>query len=680
MFVDVLRSWAARQPDRIALTFLEDGETGALPLSYSELDRRARETAVGLGRFARPGEHVLLLHPPGLEFVTAFFGCFYAGVIPVPAYPPRNPRHYPRIESILADASVRCVLTETAFHGRLSAWLEQRASETTVVCTDELTGDADLWRPAVDTTFDTVAFLQYTSGSTGEPKGVMVTHGNLMANQHMIRDAFGHAEGLIQVSWLPVYHDMGLIGNLMQPLFLGGHCVFMSPVAFLQKPFRWLAAITRYRAQGSGGPNFSLRLCSRSITDEQKTELDLSSLQVFFVGSEPINKSVLEEFAFAFRGTGFRREALYCCYGMAETTLLATGSTPGAGPLYEFLDADALASGVAETGDPFAARCHTITGCGKAAGGLELTIVNPATGTPVGDGIVGEIRLRGPNITPGYWRKPELNSITFGPEGAHLRTGDLGYKRNGELFVTGRIKDLIIVRGRNHYPQDIEETVDGSHPALAPNGSAAVLVQTGESEGVAIVCEVQRSMLRSVNVDEVFARVRSAVFDGHELNPVAIALIRPATLPRTSSGKIQRWECRAQYAAGTLDTIAFWRAPAGLPLENSPNAPASPVQGAITSAAVETWLRTWISARLGKPVSTIDAELAFADSGLDSVSAVELSSDLSQWVGLEVSPTLVWDFPTLRMAAEYLAGQADSPEDAADLLARELASLNEETY
>lgn len=703
-FIDVLQSWAALNPERPALTFLEDGELQTRQMSYESLNRRAREVAAGIRKTVRAGDHVLLLHPPGLEFVVAFFGCLYAGVVPVPAYPPRNPRHFPRIESIIADAGARCVLTETDFQGRLSSWLDQRGGTIPVICTDVLHEDPRQWVRPAEVTPDTLAFLQYTSGSTGDPKGVMITHGNVMSNQRMIQEAFGHSEGLVQVSWLPVYHDMGLIGNLMQPLFLGGHCIFMSPVAFLQKPRRWLAAISRYHAQGSGGPNFALRLCTQSITDEQKAGLDLSSLKVFFVGSEPISAAVLEEFTAAFSQTGFRREAFYCCYGMAETTLLATGSTPGAGPIFETVDADALASNVAKPGDSGSAGSRVLVGCGKAAHGQELVIVDPETGVRKADGQIGEIWLRGANVARGYWRKPEITAALFaaqlGNEAGYLRTGDLGFLRNRELFVTGRMKDLIIIHGRNHYPQDIENTVDSSHAALSQNACAAVAIESGGEESLAIVVELQRSMLRSFDADEVFGQIRRAVFEQHELPVHAIVLIRPATLPRTSSGKVQRSECRRRFLAGSLEAAAAWSDSLSDQNASQPTALGRPSR--ITSAKIATWLQNWLGARFGLEPSRIDPDLAFADLGLDSVNAVALANDLSQWLGLDVAPTLAWDVHTIRLASKHLARQLNAPtadlkgtgrsenpmaeshqdsglslEDSAKMLALELASLPE---
>lgn len=683
-FPDVLGSWATLTPRRTALTWLEDGESLAHELTYEALDKRAREISVGIRTHLEPGDRALLLHPPGLEFVTAFFGCLYGGVVPVPVYPPRNQRHFPRIEAILDDAGARCVLTDTTFVARVTAWLEHRGEKLPVISSDQLRGNAEKYEACLDANPDALAFLQYTSGSTGQPKGVMVTHDNLMSNQRMIQTAMGHSEGLVEASWLPVYHDMGLIGNLMQPLFLGGRCVFMSPAAFLQKPVRWLEAITRFRADGSGAPNFAYKLCVRSVTEEQKAKLDLSSLKVLYSGSEPIDAKILDEFAETFRETGLRREALYPCYGMAETTLLATGAISGNGPVYETVDANALALNVALPRDPDSQNTRVVVGCGRTVAGQELRIVDPEnTAAPLEDGRIGEIWIRGAHVAAGYWGKPELTKETFsarlGDDGPFLRTGDLGYMRRGELFVTGRIKDLIIVRGRNHYPQDIESTIERSHQALALSGSAAFSVEEEGEERLVIVSEIQRSMLRSVNPDDVFASVRQAVFEQHDLSVHAIVLIRPATLPRTSSGKVQRRACRAAYLANELDSVAILRErPATVQVAGVA------IEAPDTAADIERWLQKWIAARLNLEPSAVDPERAFADLGLDSVSGVALTTALSEWLGREVSPTLVWDYPTIRLAAEYFAPSIAEPPDsgsvdeAAELLMLELASLRAE--
>jgi acyl-CoA synthetase (AMP-forming)/AMP-acid ligase II/acyl carrier protein len=652
-FVDVLQSWAATRPEHTALTFLEDGESPADILTYRLLDERARRIASGVRKVVQAGDRVLLLHPAGLEFAAAFLGCLYAGVVPVAAYPPRNPRHVARIEAILADADARCVLTQTNFKERLAAWLSHRAGDLPLICSDDMNDDPAGWRPDISTTLDTLAFLQYTSGSTGQPKGVMVTHGNLMSNERMIARATGLPDGFVMVSWLPIYHDMGLIGSLMQPLFLGGHCIFMSPAAFLQKPRRWLAAISTFRAQCSGGPNFAFRLCTRMIQQDQKDSLDLSSLKVLFCGSEPINATDLEQFADAFGECGLRRQALYCCYGMAESTLMATGSKPGTGPLTEVLDADALALNIARVANADSVP-RVVVGCGQAVEGEDVVVVDE-NHRALPDGQVGEIWLRGPNIGRGYWQQPTRTHETFAAhldgssadDGAFLRTGDLGFLRNGELFVTGRIKDLIIIRGRNHYPHDIEFTVQHSHDAFRGAGAAFSVTVEGE-ERLVVVQEIDRH--RHHEAEEAVPLLRAAIVDEYEITPYAVVLVRQNAVPKTSSGKIQRAACAKAYLDGNIATVYEWKDAGVVGIKE----PAQFVEPR-SREDIEDFLLLKLANGLAISPDQIDISQPFSSFGLDSLRTLALLDEVETWLGRSLSPTLFWDYPTVTDLAAHLA-------------------------
>ncbi|HVR99989.1 MAG TPA: fatty acyl-AMP ligase, partial [Thermoanaerobaculia bacterium] len=443
--IELLRERARERPGHRLYTFLADGEEEAGVLSCGELDVRARALGALLRQVAA-GEPVLLLFPPGAEFVTAFFGCLYGGAVAVPAYPPRARRVDSRLWSIFRDARPRVVLTTAAVLARL-AEVRERSPELAAarwIAIDDPaevpSGLADEWRdPGLEP--GAVAFLQYTSGSTSSPKGVRVTHGNLLHNQALIQRAFRQTEESVVVGWLPLYHDMGLIGNVLQPLYSGARCVLMSPWAFLQSPARWLRAISRYRATTSGGPDFAYDLCVRKVRPEQRAGLDLSSWTVAFNGAEPVRAETLERFAAAFAPCGFRREALYPCYGLAEATLFVTGGAPGEPPA---------------TG-PFEGRTLVASGRPDDAS-LEVAIVEPESLARRGEDEVGEIWLRGASVTGGYWSRPELTEASFQAataegDGPYLRTGDLGFLRGGDLYVAGRLKDLIIIRGRNHYPQ-----------------------------------------------------------------------------------------------------------------------------------------------------------------------------------------------------------------------------------
>jgi acyl-CoA synthetase (AMP-forming)/AMP-acid ligase II len=590
------RARAASHGDLPLYTFLPDRgpEEGAV-LTYAGLDLRARAIAAVLMRLGAGGQRALLLYPPGLDFIAAFFGCLYAGVVAVPAYPPRSARALPRLLEIARDARPAVALTtaelKTAIGGLAAQVPELGALR--LVATDEVPpAEAEGWSdPRV--TGETLAFLQYTSGSTAAPKGVMVSHGNLLHNEEMIRQAYGQTADSVIVGWLPLYHDMGLIGNVLQPLFLGARCVLFSPIAFLQSPKRWLAAISRYRATTSGGPNFAYDLCVRKIGEADRADLDLSTWDVAFNGAEPVRAETMERFAAAFAGCGFRPRAFFPCYGLAEATLFVAGA---AGPRAIALDRARLEAGDAKPLPASDPASRTLISSGHAWLGQELAIVDPETMTPCADGKVGEIWVRGPSIAQGYWKRPEATAETFqgrlaGPAGVStgredagaapfLRTGDLGFLDGGDLFVTGRLKDLIIIRGRNLYPQDIELTVERSHAVLRPGCGAAFSVEVGTEERLVVVQELERTegsaALPADAVEEIAEAVRRAVAEEHEAQVQQLVLLRAGSIPKTSSGKIQRRACRAALLGGKLEVLgssvlgggqpAAVAAPAGPPL------------------------------------------------------------------------------------------------------------------
>ncbi|HEV2854487.1 MAG TPA: AMP-binding protein, partial [Thermoanaerobaculia bacterium] len=571
--VDVLCRRAQESPSRIAYRFLADGEVEEDSLSYAELDRRARALGAFLREMGAEGERALLLYPPGLEFVTAFLGCLYGGVVAVPAYPPRSNRPDSRLQAIAEDARPRLALTTPALRDRAAGFAVQNPSLAGVrwIATAEITGvEAGLagnWRPA-DLDPDWPAFLQYTSGSTATPKGVVVRHGNLVHNEGLIQAAFGQSEDSVIVGWLPLYHDMGLIGNVLQPLYCGATCVLMSPVAFLQQPVRWLRAIDRYRATTSGGPNFAYELCVRKVGPEERRSLDLSSWQVAFNGAEPVRAETLERFAEVFAPCGFRREAFFPCYGLAEATLFVSGGKRGAGASLRELDAGALERNLAQPARP-ESPSRWLVGCGHAPPDQRVVIADPESRLALPEGQVGEVWISGPSVAGGYWNRPEETERMFGARLAdggperYLRTGDLGFLVEGSLFLTGRVKDLIILRGRNLYPQDIERTVERSHPALRPGCGAAFAVEVDGEERLVVVQEVERDAERRWSREpgelrEALEAVRRAVAEEHEAAPYTVVLVRIGTVPKTSSGKIRRGSCREDFLAGRLEPVGVW--------------------------------------------------------------------------------------------------------------------------
>jgi acyl-CoA synthetase (AMP-forming)/AMP-acid ligase II len=514
--VGVLHARAREAPTQIAYTFLADGEQQTLVWSYGELERRSRAVAVHLRSRLEPGDRVVLSYPPGLDFVAAFFGCLYAAMIavPMPATHPR--RSAERMAAVAADCQPALVLGPH---------------------TDIASDVADDWQPpALDP--DGVAFLQYTSGSTARPKGVKVTHANLLANLAMIQAAEANDASSRGLSWLPAHHDMGLIEGILQPLYAGYPAWLMPPTAFLQRPLRWLEAISRLRITVSGAPDFAYALCARRIADEELGQLDLRSWRVAYNGSEPVSARTLAAFAQRFAPCGFREAALRPVYGLAEATLLVS-ATPGerASPRALTLDAAALAEGrvqLAGSGDPAALN---IVSCGPPVHGTEISIRAP-------DGQVGEIQVSGPAVTCGYWN--ERN--TPGP----LVTGDLGFLHQGELYVTGRLKDLVILRGRKLYPQDIERSAEDCHGAI--KAAVAFAVQEEHIDRLIVLAEVERAA--DADWQDVLHALADAVFRRHECAIAATVLVRRGTLPRTSSGKLMRFRCREQFLAGSLHEVA----------------------------------------------------------------------------------------------------------------------------
>lgn len=563
--VDLLRHQAEHQPDLSVYTFLTDNEIAEEQLTCAQLDQRARAIAAFLQQqYSVHGERILLLYPPGLDYIVSFFACLYAGAIAVPSYPPRLNKPDARLNAIIADAQAQFVLTTAEILDKLE-WRKEHlpdSQELHWLSTEGIDVNvAEEWqRPQL--TSDAIAFLQYTSGSTGKPKGVMVTHGNLLDNLVQIYRCFGHNSQSQGVIWLPPYHDMGLIGGILQPLYGGFPVVLMSPLAFLQTPLRWLQAVSHYRGTTSGGPNFAYDLCVQKIKPEERDQLDLSSWEVAFCGAEPIRAPTLKRFADYFAPCGFRYEAFYPCYGLAEATLIVSGGDKRAAPVVFSFQSELLAQNQAQLSLSAAdqSRQLLLTGSGASLPEQKLAIVQPETALPCAAGEVGEIWVASQSVAKGYWQQPETTATTFQAyiagtgEGPFLRTGDLGFLHEQELFVMGRLKDMIIIRGQNYYPEDIEQTINDSHPAIQPNSGAVFAVEKEGSELLTAVYELQRSH-RNANPEEVVKAVRFAVSENHALQLHTVALVRPMSVPKTSSGKIQRRRCQQMFLANELKLI-----------------------------------------------------------------------------------------------------------------------------
>lgn len=550
----------------MAFIYLADGEKDETRVTFGELERQARAIGGWLQSQGLSGQRALLLFPPGVDFICNFLGCLHAGVVAVPAYPPRMNRKLDRIHSIVTDSRAQVALTTESVLERIQPLLEQtpQLKELKWLAGDRPpAGVEDAWQaPKVET--NSLAFLQYTSGSTGTPKGVMLSHGNLLHNCSLIRHAFELTRSGVGVFWLPSYHDMGLVGGILQPLFLGRPNVLMSPMAFLQRPFRWLQAITRYRGTTSGGPNFAYDLCTRKVTPEQRAQLDLSSWTVAFNGAEPVRAETLARFAETFESCGFRREAFYPCYGLAEATLLVSGGIKGENPVVRAFDNKALENGIVLEVPESEEGARRLVGSGAVLPDQEIAIADPETMRRCSAGEVGEIWVSGPSVAQGYWRRGEETQHAFharllGSNGhgkTFLRTGDLGFFHEDELFVAGRLKDLIIIRGLNHYPHDIELTTEKSHPAVRPGCGAAFTIETGENPRLVVVYEIERGQQNET--EAVFEAIQREVAREHELWIDSIVLIKSGTIPKTSSGKIQRHACKRAFIEGKFEEVARW--------------------------------------------------------------------------------------------------------------------------
>jgi acyl-CoA synthetase (AMP-forming)/AMP-acid ligase II len=559
--VRLLRFRAENQPDDTALGWLGEDDQVAQRVTYAAWDRQARALAAHLQERRLQGERALLLFPPSPEYLPAFFGCLYAGVVPVPAYPPRPHKPAPRVDAIVADARATVALTTSAILAKVQPLLAASPGlrALTWLTPDTLEDASDRWvMPAIDA--HTVAYLQYTSGTTALPRGVRLTHGNLVHNSALIAEGFGHTPRDSGLFWLPVYHDMGLIGGVLQPMWIGRPTTLMAPAAFLQSPFRWLHAIATLRATISGGPDMAYDLCARQVTAEQRDGLDLSSWDLAFTGAEPVRAETLDRFCRVFGPHGFRREAFYPCYGIAEATLIVTGGDRREAPPVLWVDRRALGEGRAVAVGEGHADGWQLVSSGRSLGGQDLRIVSPADGTACQPGCVGEIWLRGPCVGDGYFGSCGPGEGAFGGrlEGdggpPFLRTGDLGFLRDGELFVVGRLADLVVVEGRSHYPHDVERTAEEAHAALRPGMGAAL----GTPAGLVLVFEVDRHA--KVTAEEIAGAVAPAITRRHGLALAALVLLRTLGLPRTTSGKVQRVACRDAYLRGSLPVVGRWDA------------------------------------------------------------------------------------------------------------------------
>jgi acyl-CoA synthetase (AMP-forming)/AMP-acid ligase II len=567
--VELLRGRATNQPDGHAYTFLIDGKKESEPLSYAELDRQARAIAALLQQSQAKGERALLLYPQGLEVLAAFCGCLYAGVIAIPVPPPesgRLKRTLPRLRSIVRDAEATYALTTASILELIENVEDEFPEFDRMRWIDTETVDinlADSWiDPEVDR--DQLAYLQYTSGSTSTPKGVMLSHYNLMHHCAYLTRACGYDENSVSVTWMPYFHDYGLVEGMMVPLYNGHPCYIMSPFAFIKRPSQWLTNMSRFKGTHSQAPNFAYDLCTRKVQDKVMAELDLSSWQAAGNAAEPINPKVMEKFVEIFGKVGFKWEAFAPSYGLAEYTLLVSTKPKGTQPVFldiltSEIEKDKIVTAKGGEDD----NIRTFPSCGRLVCETEVAIVHPDNMTRCGENGVGEIWVKDPSVAQGYWRRAEESDRTFRAytkdtnEGPFLRTGDLGFYKNGELYITGRIKDLIIIRGTNHYPQDIEWSVQQLDESLRPDYGAAFSIEDNGEERLVIVQEVERKT-EIADTDKLIADIRQEIAEQHEIQLYGVVLAKSGTILKTASGKIQRSACKRDFLEQKINIVADW--------------------------------------------------------------------------------------------------------------------------
>jgi len=672
--VTLLHARAVHQHDTLAYVFLADGETEQVSLSYGEIDIRARVVGARLRSLRAKGERVLLLYPAGLDYVTAFFGCLYAEAVAVPLYPPRPNRTLVRLQQVAADAGAKFALTTTQVLSRLDDLFVQTSglSALTWITTDDLVvHDANRLLPPTPEP-DALAYLQYTSGSTATPKGIMVSHRNLLHNSAYLDAGWQHTEESRVVSWLPHFHDMGLVYGIVQPLYKGLPAYLMPPAVFLQRPLLWLRAISQYRATHAAAPNFAYDLCTSKISTEECEGLDLGSWQVAVNGAEPIRRSTLDRFTEKFAPYGFRAEAFCPGYGLAEATLKVTASRVGDAPVFFTTESAALEQHrviEAAEGQP---QTQTLVGCGRIDPEMKVAVVDPRTGKKCGPEEVGEVWVSSASVALGYWKRPEETESCFKAyldnhlDGPYLRTGDLGFVYDGELFITGRLKDLIIIRGSNHYPQDLELTAEQSHPDLRQGCGAAFSVEVVGEERLVIVYEVNRHYCET-NFEDVVSAIRTNVAEEHELQVYAIVLIRTGTIHKTSSGKIQRQACRASFLAGQLNVVgsSILEEPEAVVIVEIPSlADLLATRGIERRRLLTTYLRDQAARLLKVSPAQFSLQRPLNNFGLDSLAALELRHCVESQLGVSLPAMSVFSGASIEDLTTEILNQLSSSESA----------------
>ena len=673
---EILRYRAAMSPSQVAFRFLADGANVSAQWSFAELLQRAETVACQLRSHGVEQERVLLLFPPSLDFIAAFFGCLLSDNIAVPMYAPRRNRPDPRAQAIVRDSQAKTALSTAVVLEDLDRYCKHDPQLSNLQWLQfddqdaETSGTTDLPQETHSESYSELAFLQYTSGSTSTPKGVMVSHANLLHTLHDLDVGFQHDDDSILVSWLPTFHDLGLIYGALMPVYRGITGVLMPPVAFLQRPANWLEAISDYHATHSAAPNFAYELCSQAITSVQRRELDLSSWKMSLNAAEPVRADTLQKFNTEFAPYGLRDTCVTPGYGLAEASLKVTSDRADQHYVTVDLDADALADNRVVLTPSGGVNQTTLVSTGVSEVDARIEIVDPDNHTKLLPSQIGEIWVSGKSVAKGYWNRPDATEETFAAriqsteadgvsDQTFLRTGDLGFIHNGQLFITGRLKDLIIIRGVNHYPQDIELTVERAHDLLRPGCGAAFSIDVAGEERLIVVQEVHRSIKAyRQELDEVVESIREAILETHDLQPYGIVLLRAASVPKTSSGKIQRHACRKSYLSGELKNVHTWIEPTAKQVELTCSQSASVFSASSDSSAArrfERELTVELAKWLGVAPSQLDPRAPLSRYRVDSMAAARISGELSERFGRPLPVTLLYDYPTINSLAAFLS-------------------------
>jgi acyl-CoA synthetase (AMP-forming)/AMP-acid ligase II/aryl carrier-like protein len=683
---EVLRRQAAEKSIVVALRFQSETSSAEQAITYGELDRRSRVIGGWLQSIGAADRPVVLVFPPGLDYVAALFGTLYAGAIAVPLPPPKLNDRSAHLVPVLADVDCHAVLAASSLRDRVAGVIASlpRQPPAGILSSDDLPHDADIaWsEPAAGR--DSLAVLQYTSGSTATPKGVMISHGNLLHNISLMAEVSRLDEESIGVSWLPHFHDMGLVGGILMPICVGFPTLLMSPSFFLMRPLRWLEAISRCAATVSGGPNFAYDLCVRKIADEERSSVDLSSWRVAYSGSEPIRSDTITRFADAFAPSGFRRSSFFPCYGLAEATLMVSGGAAGESPRSCRFTKRGLAAGCAVATSEQMLDSVEMVSSGALIAEQKVIIVDPERKEPCSDGGIGEIWVSGASVGAGYWNRGAESRDAFAAylaesgQGPFLRTGDLGFIRDGKLFVTGRQKDVIIIRGLNHHPQDIEHTLEHCHEALRPGCCVAFSVDAAGEESLVVALEVDRASIAQAT--PIFRGIAQAVAEHHEMQVHAIALVKRGAIPKTTSGKVQRQRCRAAFLAGDLPVLCVWRADAAsLVAAHQPSDIDTNADTAGYRAYVRAVLIAELAALLDIAPHRIDPRLSIYALGLDSLKAAQLRGRVELKLGTSLELLELIARPTIEDIATEIALHPASPQrqKAADATRRLIERIDQ---